>query len=280
MPIVTSEAERPSSCLKDPLLGIGVLAWFLSALPSLLPGDPSDLAFVWADQYSDVPTVTLVIAAALMRAARTPLRSERLFWRLLAVGLGGWMIVRGLYLLIPYENRGIGFNLASDACYLAGYLFIALALELGLAPGAEVRVRRVEAVGTLVFGFTMLSYFTFAPSVFNPAAYTEWVSSLFLYALFDLYLVVRFVTIQRSMSDPSWRQAMPWLGVTFLLWLAGDVTEGLMYRGTLPMSEPALPSDLLWLAPSLTLLVAVRVRSRCGPEGASRAYQDDVRKSK
>lgn len=262
-PTVTHGIEPRFSCLRDPFLGLGLLVWFLSALPSLLPGTPGDLAYVWADQFSDVPTLVLVMTAALLRAARAPLRRERLFWRLLAVGLAGWMTVRGLYLMIPYEGRGMGFDLATDAFYLAGYLFIALALELGLAPGGEDRVRRVESVGTLVFGFALLSYFTFAPSVFHPDAYADWVSSLFLYALFDLYLVVRLVVVYRSLPDPGWRLALPWVGITFFLWLVGDVTEGLMYRGAIGFWEPALPTDLLWLAPPLTLLVAVRVRSRC-----------------
>lgn len=275
---MTSEAERPFSCLRDPFLGLGLVAWCLSALPSLLPGPAGDLAYAWADQYSDVPTMTLVMTAALLRAARAPQKRERLFWRLLVAGLAGWMTIRGAYLMIPYDARGMGFDLASDAFYLSGYLFIALALELGLSPGGEDRVRRVESVGTLVFGFALLSYFTVAPSVFNPEAYADWVSSLFLYALFDLYLVVRLAVVYRSLPDPAWRRTLPWLGLTFSLWLVGDVTEGLMYRGVIGLWEPARPTDLLWLAPPMTLLVAVRVRSRCSHGDAS--AHDDVSMSK
>lgn len=241
---------------------LGILVWAASALPSLLPGQPGDLAFAWADQYADAPTLLLTVAAALVLAARIPEGPERRLWQLLASGMASWACVRGLYLWIPYEERGVVFNLATDVFYLVGYLLTALGLELGVARAGGDRVRRVEAVGLLVFGFFLLGYFTLAPSVFNPEAYESWVSSLTLYALFDAYLVLRLLSLARGARAESWGVAFPWLLVAFVLWFAGDFTEGLMYRGIISSTEPAEPADLLWMAPSLALFLAVCTRLR------------------
>lgn len=244
------------------LLLAGLLIWAASLLPSLLPGPPGDLAFTWADQYADAPTLLLTVAAALVLASRIPEGLERRLWRLLAAGMATWTCVRALYVLVPWDARGVVFNLATDVLYLGGYLLTALALELGVARAGGDRVRRVEAVGLLVFGFFLLGYFTLAPSVFNPEVYASWVSSLTLYAVFDAYLVIRLVSLARGAGDEPWGSASPWLLAAFVLWFAGDVTEGLMYRGIIPSSEPAEPADVLWMAPSLALFLAVCGRMR------------------
>lgn len=250
---------------RDRFFQAGLAAWILSLLPSVAPVLPADLTFLWADQYADVPVLAFVVTGALLLVRRAQRRRERTFWIFLAVGILGWLAVRGLYLIIPYEDRGIGFNFATDSSYLTGYLFMALALEQrpnrDRETGAAAWGRRLESVGALVFGFTLLSYFTLAPSVFNPRVYESWVSSLFLYAAFDAYLVVRCLVLLRSGNVPGWRRPLQALTAAFAFWLLCDLTEGLMYLGTLPPIDSGGPADLLWGLPSLALLVAVRVRT-------------------
>lgn len=250
--------------IADRLLRLAAVAWTASLVPSLAGADPDGVAFVWADQYSDVPTMLLLLWALRGQERREGRPAARVFWRLLGAGMLAWMGVRGLYFVVDYPRRGIPFDLATDAMYLVGYLCVALALEWwpGIPRAVEggERPPRTERVGTLVFGFVLLSYFTFAPSVFNPRVYSSWVSSLFLYAVLDAYLVVRAVALLRSTPDPAWRAPMRWILATLVLWFAGDVVEGTMYLGVIPFAEPGRPTDVLWAAPALVLLVAVRSR--------------------
>lgn len=265
-------AQAPA-LVRDPYMGVGVVVWVLCALPSLVPVLPEDLLYSWADQYSDVPSLLLVMGLAVVRARSVAEGRERFFWGVVAATLVCWLSVRLLYLLIPYETWGVGTDLTSDLLYLAGYFLLAVVLE---DPPREERVdeaakgARVESVGTLVFAMGILTYFVLAPSVFTPDLYAAWVSSLLLYSVLDVYLLARCLRIvgQADLQE-GWRTTFGWLGATFGLWLAGDLTEGLMYLEWLPFVYAGTPLDLLWHAPSLTLLVALRARSLGAEERGS-----------
>lgn len=252
-----------SGVLQDRLLQAGALVWLLSFLPSLVGVAEPSPVFYWVDQYNDVPTLLFVLAAAGLGVRRAEGRRERVFWGLVLACMAGWMMVRVLYVLVPYGQRGLKTDLFSDVCYLFGYLCLALALELRPdrdAPGAG-RFERMEALSTLVFAFLVLTYLTLMPAVFDPAIYSSWVSSMFLYAVLDVYLVARGVALLRSGTEPGWAAPMGWLTATFALWLVGDLLEGFMYMELIPFIDPGTPLDVLWLGPVLLLLVAVRSRA-------------------
>ncbi len=244
--------------------------WLLSLLPSLRGVEFEDVGFTWADQYSDVPTMALVLVAMSLLASHAQERAEGRFWRLMSGCVLAWLGVRVLYFFVPFDAQGIGFDLVTDVLYLVGYFLIALGLETppDRAPegGSRGRERRVESLGTLVFGFGLLTYFVVVPAVFDPDIYASWVSSMLLYAVLDVYLLTRAVTLLRGGLAPGWRAPMGWLAVTLGLWLVGDLTEGLMYLETIPFVDPGTPWDVLWALPSLTLLIAVRSRS-CASSG-------------
>jgi len=247
---------------------VGIVVWLLALVPSLADVLPEDLELTWADEYSDVPTLALVLATASLLASRARERRERGFWRLLAGCTVTWLAVRALYLFVPWTERGIAFDLATDVLYLAGYFLVALALETPPDQPPEVgsrgRERRIESLGTLVFGFGLLTYFVLVPAVFNPEIYASWVPSMLLYAVLDSYLLARTVTLLRGGLAQGWTAPVGWLGATFGLWLVGDLTEGFMYLETIPFIEPGTPWDLLWALPPLTLLVAARSRTWSG----------------
>ena len=255
----------PTSLVKDPMVVAGLAVWVASILPSLAPVLSPDITLTWADQYSDAPMLILVLLTAALQVRRSPRQRERVFWRLVVGGILGWLSVRGLYLLVPFEHWGTGLDLASDLLYLAGYLAMALALERRpdqAAPrGPDERMERVESIGTLIFSFGLLAYFILIPSVFNPQVYASWVSSLLLYAVLDLYLLVRVLNILRTQPGAGWRRPYRWLSLTFAAWLVGDLTEGLMYLETIPFVFPGTPLDILWHLPGLFLLLAIRQRS-------------------
>lgn len=260
-----SPGEGRGVIARDVFFWSCAVVWALSILPSLLAVLPPEPAFAWADQFLDAPTFALVFVAASLRVRHAEDQREKVFWRFLSGCMIAWLSVRGLYLIVPYEERGMRFDLTTDVLYLAGYLCVALAMEgrpdqrPENGPGA--RERRIESLGTLVFGFGLLSYFALVPSVFNPEIYASWVSSMLLYAVLDVYLLVRGLEILRSGLAPGWRAPLGWLCVSFALWLVGDLTEGLMYMEAIPFVEPGTPWDLLWALSPLTLLLAVRSRS-------------------
>ncbi len=253
-------------------------------LPSLVSVLPPDPTFYWADQYNDVPTLGFVIAAAALRVRVARERKERTFWRLFIGCVMGWMAVRALYVLVPYSDRGVKSDLFSDLSYLFGYLCLVVALELrpDRDPPGLTRVRRVESLGTLAFAFLMLSYFTLAPSVFNPEAYASWVTSLLLYAVLDAWLLLRTLRLLRTDLVPEWVVPMRFLAGALALWLIGDVAEGLMYMEAIPYMDSGAPTDLIWTTPTLLLFLAARsrgwflLRRRAG----AAPPQDDVSRSK
>lgn len=260
----------------DRLLHVGLGVWALSLAPSFLPVLPPDLTWVWADQFSDVPTLGMATLGAVLARRRARDARARAFWGFLVLGILAWFAVRGLYLLVPYEVRGTGFDVATDVSYLLGYLATALALErrpdADVVRGTEAWGRGLESTALLVFCFTLLSYLTLAPSVFHPGMYASWVSSLLLYAAFDTYLAARTLVLLRSTARAEWKRTFALLAATFTVWLVCDVVEGLMYLRVIPEVDAGRPSDLLWALPSLALLVAVRSPAwRVGhDEGAAR----------
>ena len=254
--------RRPLPFLRDPILWAGGAVWLLSLLPSLADVLPSDLAFSWADQYSDVPMLGFVVVAAAMRARAALDRKERTFWRLFIAGNMSWIAVRGLYVGVPYAQRGMKSDLFTDVSYLLGYLCLIAALELrpDRVPPGRTRAGKVESLGVQTFAFLMLSYFTLAPSVFNPEAYASWVTSMALYAVLDAWLLAHAVRLLRAGLAPGWVVPVRWLAGAFAVWLVGDVMEGLMYMKAIPYIDAGSPVDVVWAAPQLLLLLAVRSR--------------------
>lgn len=251
-----------SGLARDPIVLGGVVVWFLAIIPSLLPLLSADATYTWADQFSDVPSLILIVGALALGVVRAEDPTTRLFWWLIQIAILCWLGVRVLFVVVPFEQWGTGMDLASDVLYLCGYLLLAMGLERQIRlqrSGGDTKAEYFEAAGTLVFGFGLLAYFVVAPSVFNPDVYETWVTSLLLYAVIDLYLVVRSARwLQRNPPGAPWHGPAFWMLVTSAFWLVSDLAEGFMYMEVLPWVDPGTPWDLLWHAPALTLLLVVR----------------------
>lgn len=262
MPGTGPESPEVGNLARDPVVLAALCVWGLAILPSILPILSPDATYTWADQFSDVPNLVFLVATLGWAIVRSQARGERLFWWLLQASTLSWLGVRGLFLIVPFEYWGIGMDLASDVLYLQGYLLLALGIEDRIretVTHSDSRAEYFEAVGTLVFGFGLLAYFILAPSIFNPEIYETWVTSLLLYAVIDLYLVMRTLKWMRATASTSRRHRLAfWLLVTSLFWLISDLVEGMMYLGVFPWIDPGTPWDLLWHVPAFTILLAVR----------------------
>ena len=253
-----------SALVRDRIVLAGFAVWLMAILPSLLPILSPDATYTWADQFSDVPSLAFVVFALALsiRGARND--RVRSFWWLVQFAILSWIGVRILFLIVPFEAWGVGLDLASDALYLMGYLLMALGIEKQIrsySSGPNAKTEYFEAAGTLVFGFGLLAYFVVAPSIFNPDVYETWVTSLLLYAVIDLYLVLRcWKWLQLTGPGSSWRWPAQWMMWTALFWLLSDLAEGLMYLEVLPWMDPGTPADIVWHLPAFTLLLMVRSR--------------------
>lgn len=245
------------------ILWAGAAVWLLSLLPSVVPVLPPDASFYWAGQFNDVPILLFALVALAVARHGAEERRERTFWGLLMGSPATSLAARVLYVVIPYRGRGVLSDQAIDLSYLLGYLCVVLALELGprRPDGGGATPHRVERLGMLLYAFFLLSYFTLAPSIFRPELYATWVPSMLLFAVMDLYLLVRTWLLLRNGLARCWATPFRWLRAVFLLWLVGDLAEGLMYMDAIPYIDAGTPADVLWIAPGLLLLVAARSRS-------------------
>lgn len=245
---------------RDPILWIGFGIWFLSLLPSLVPILSPGATLTWADEFDDTPILLFILIAMAICWYLAEARRERVFWGLLMGCPAAWLTARVLYMFVPYDGNGMLSDQVTDLSYLVGYLCVVLAVEFRPRPSGEQagRARHVEWLAMLLYGFFLLSYFTLAPSIFRPELYATWVPSMLLFSVIDLYLVIRTWRLLQEGVAPPWAAPFRWLWWVFLVWLAGDLTEGFMYMQILPNVDPGTPLDLLWMAPDLLLLVAAR----------------------
>lgn len=248
---------------RDPILWTGVALWFLSLLPSLAPVLSPDVTYDWAGQFNDVPILLWALVAMAIALHHAEERRERTFWWLLMGSPVTSLVARVLYVVIPWEGGGLLSDQTIDLAYLLGYLSAVLALEFRPrgSRAEPPRPRRVERLGMLLYAFFLLSYFTLAPSIFRPELYLTWVPSMLLFSVMDAYLLARTWWLLDHEVGPAWAGTFRWLRAAFLLWLVGDLTEGLMYMHVIPYTDPGTPPDILWMTPGLLLLVVARRRS-------------------
>jgi signal transduction histidine kinase len=251
---------------RDRFFLFGVVVWIAAILPSFLPILPPDVTFRYADEFSDVAPL-LVVLVALFMVLRTPLSGRvRAFWSLLTASILCVLAIRVLYAILPGSAReSTGLDLVQDILYMMSYLAVALAIERRpdrvAGAGFRARLRGIEVAGAVVFVFGLLAYFVLIPSVFDPDAYASLVPSLFLYSVLDAYLLLRLNAIRAAGVSPEWRRTFSWLAIAYGTWLFSDLIEGFLYLDILPWFDPGTPLDLIWHLPLLALLVAVRGRA-------------------
>ena len=191
--------------LQDPIVRLALLALAIAIAPYLLPGLSSDVLATWAILYTDPLLVATCLLAFQFRLSRLADSSERRFWQLWTLALSAWLVKSFLvFWFDKHEIWTLGSDLTLNSCYFLFYSCAAIALESRPQPSASPQARlarRIERVGTLVFFFGLLLYFTIIPAFLDPAAYES--SSLLLFVALDFYLVARLASLRDAASTSA-----------------------------------------------------------------------------
>jgi diguanylate cyclase (GGDEF)-like protein len=213
---------------------------------------------------SELPLLLIAIAAFVLRWRSVDSPEERRFFGLWALALCCWLAVR-IWNFFQPESTSIGEELGTNTFYVGFYLAIALALD-GRAhlriSGFGRRLRALEAAGAIVFVSGLMLYFGIVPALLNPQAYRA--TSLLLYVTLDLYIASRLLFLWKRCGSPAWRVIYGWLAAGTSLWLIVDCYEMLMWAELLPYITDGTPVDLLWLAPLIAVIIAVRLPQHPG----------------
>jgi signal transduction histidine kinase/CheY-like chemotaxis protein len=259
--------------MRDPVvllaLAMGILSFVLlgaSASPEL-----SNIL----EYASDGALVLVVILAFQLGLTRRPGRAERLFWHLWTAGLGAWLAVRVLDVLVPPA-----LALHPDLLLLrtAGFtgLYLAAAIALELRPHARTATspspfERLDAIGAVVLGFGLFTYFVLIPARLSQDVFRTAVPGMLLYLFLDLYLAIRLIgLLRRPETDRRWRRIFGWMLAAVLLWAAADGAESLRWAGLLSEETANTLLNVLWMPPFLALVVAARRREPTAADCASR----------
>jgi len=260
---------------REPLLRLQALIAVVVAVPYFLPDLTTDNLWYWSSA-SELPLVIVTLLAFRQGLDRLCDPAERRFWNLWTLAITAWLVKTvSTILMLLVSTPSIGFELAVNCVFFLFYFFAAMALEsrpnLPSSPLASA-LRSVERVGTFSFFTGLLLYLAVVPALFELDTYGT--SSLLLYGMFDLYLIVRLGGFLRGTRDPVWRRTYSWLLATALLWLITDSIEMLTWAGPLRWLEEGSTIDLVWLLPWLTLVAAARVRHL--PTAAQRERQQQL----
>jgi hypothetical protein len=249
---------------KDPYL---ITAVVLALLVSVPLASPADTEF-WLNEYSyyfDAPLLALTALALWKAASMAPSPRAQRFWKYLTVGFGFWLAIRlgGPFL----TGTSPAAMLVTDLLYLAFYLFLILGFQVRphqqvYDAGGEL-IQRLESTGATLFSFGMLVYFVLIPAAFSPDSLITSVPSAMLYAVLNVYLFARALSLMRSWHSDPWRGCYGWLVVAtagFILLDGLDLASRLdqqldsNFRGTI--------FEAFWLLPMLGFIAAARLYAR------------------
>ena len=263
--IASMRQSAAARLARDPYLwttaGLGLAILAPSFFPLLSPAALAALNGRW----SDAILLLCAVAALVAGSGAAPSVDERRFWRLLAAGLGCFLLVElgGLAGLIA-SGRGTASALQT-LLFVGLYVFAAIALELKphvrhAEPERWRWRRRLEAAGVVVLGLGLLAYFVLLPELFAQRGLQTSLPSLMVYAAFDSYLIVRGWQLRAATADRGWRSVYTLLLAVFVLWWLADVAEAARWAGWLSPAALGRLLDILWLPPYLGLVLAARLR--------------------
>ncbi|MFQ5740209.1 MAG: nitrogen regulation protein NR(II) [Acidobacteriota bacterium] len=190
-------------------------------------------------------------------------REERRFWYNLQVALLSWGLATGLPLAWSAVGTSGWGRLTLDVLYLTFYLMIVLGIEsrpdLGSGWTDSSLTHRFSVYSSIVFVFGLLVYFVLIPSNFWGQDPPSWLSSVYLYLVLDLYLLIQFLELLWTTKTDSWKNCYTLMALTAGLWSFTDFRSCLRYAGLIPTNYTFV--DLLsWYLPFVTIAWAVRLR--------------------
>ena len=253
----------------DPLFRAALAAGLLSLAASRLT---SHAAPEWSrsvNHATDALMLSLVLAAFL-RGLRGLAPLERRFWQLLAAGVGSWLAVTLLKLLLPQPAASWAVvDLVHSLGYTGIYLFFILALALrpdSPTGDPEARFRWIDGLGLSFTAFGLFVYLSVIPWALGAAVWGTNVPKVVLYLALDGVLLLRLSARSLREASLAWRTTYRCLLVVALFWTATDGLEVLQWGGWLSEAALATLFDAIWLPPLLALVLAARVRRPSGAE--------------
>ncbi|MDY7093194.1 MAG: HAMP domain-containing sensor histidine kinase [Acidobacteriota bacterium] len=185
------------------------------------------------------------------------------FWNLVSLAFLCWWIVPSVELVFPwFFQSALGWP-AYDALMLLFYFLLISAVELRPDWGGRSDPEyRLELLGSGIFLFAMLAYFTVIPAVYSQPSegLRFWLSSP-LYVIMDLYLVVRLLWVRRGAGGTRWAPIYTCMIVAAVLWALTDSYDILTTFPYLPLDAEFGPQWLfLWRLAIPAFIVSVRFR--------------------
>lgn len=244
----------------DPWVRVACALFFIGSLPYFLPILTTDQLWYYGGFFFDLPLVALIVLILATNFSGTTKSHHRRFWRWLILGFSLWIVHSVLGII--FVNR-VDFvtevDLASYFLYFAFYASVVMALECRphRQPERSHQLLLVfDRLGALVFLFGLLLYLTVVPALIDWDSY--WTSTLFLFAVLDVFIVVRLFAFRRAVIDEGWRRVYSWFLAAAVLWFLSDFAEVLMWSEILPYIDSGTPYDILWLVALPVFAVAVR----------------------
>jgi signal transduction histidine kinase len=256
MPIVMSLAT-------DPLV-LAYLAVFAGMLVFyLVPVIPAGFRQNVGMSLFMVPFVAIALAGSLVELDQIPSREERRFWQAVAVACGTWLAALIVKAWFPGDDRPMAAALVVDVLFLASYLPLLLAVEWRPHQRVPVGFRdphlRVHVIGVSTVCAGWFIYAVLVPVWFDAGSYESSLSTSLLFLAIDVTLAALYFSLGRQCPVPRWRVLYTAVGVAALTIASSDTLDLLLTTDTLGWTSGQL-TDLFWLLPSFTLLLAVRLR--------------------
>ena len=250
--------DRLAFLLRDPFVRIaaGILALF--AFLYMFPILPAAGRAWMQPSGGTILLLTVAMVAFQSQRKKTAAASVRIFWNLLTVSVGFWVLVRCLHAFAP----GIARTIVPDILIAFFYFFFLAAADR--KPHKEEGESHAGWSGELAkYGRSLITvgllvYFALLPSLLPHGEGWTWLPSLAFIVAMDLVLVLRFGHLWKTCSSGQWKTVYGLLVVTVSIWIGTDFSELLSQMGILHWERGGW-SDLAWIFPHLTFIMAARV---------------------
>ncbi len=215
----------------------------------------------------DLAWLLLILGSIWVGRRRIEKREERIFWGLIAAGLGAWAAVDLFMTLFPsyYEQHGyLGFWV--DVLFLVYYgLFLAAAERNPDDPRSddlvEPEVRLVGITIPTVVTVSLFVYLIFIPAIIHPPELESIRPSFMLFVVLDFILASRFLRLTRTALTLRWNTIFGLFALAFYVW--GLVEGGQLITSTIPEEAGAqMPAvlNLVWFVAFPLMVAAIRLR--------------------
>lgn len=236
------------------------LVLLVSLLLAYLTVFPDAWQVRFDDLYGELIFLSLtniMFARALLRANN---RNVRMFWGLLLIAFGIWLLVQLTIWALP-ESLPARAELSKDIVFLIFFAALIATIELRLDQHADDRWlyrRAPAAIGGILLVVASFGYFVILPLAVGESGYE---STLTLHAVFDGYIGLRFLAAAVQARDTPWRRQYALLGIGFVLLAGADLLAWAFTEGMFAYVAGS-PLNLLWWAWYPVVIIATGVELR------------------